>query len=167
MTTALLVVDAQNGALDATYARDAVVANIADLVARARRQRVPVVWVRHSDRRMAPGSVAWRIVPELAPDDGEPLVDKENADSFERTTLDAVLSGLGVRRLLVVGAQTDVCVRATLDGALTRGYDTLLVSDAHTMSEPATGSAREAIAATNRSRSPATVTTRNTLFPGT
>ena len=43
-----------------------------------------------------------------------------------------MLSGLGVGRLVVVGAQTDGCVRATLHGALVRGHDATLVSDAHT-----------------------------------
>jgi nicotinamidase-related amidase len=43
-----------------------------------------------------------------------------------------VLSGLGVGRLVVVGAQTDACIRSTLHGAFVRGYDATLVSDAHT-----------------------------------
>jgi nicotinamidase-related amidase len=43
-----------------------------------------------------------------------------------------VLSDLGVGRLVVVGAQTDMCVRSTLHGAFVRGYDATLVSDAHT-----------------------------------
>jgi len=45
---------------------------------------------------------------------------------------EALKPGLGVGRLLVVGAQTDACIRSTLHGALVRGYDTVLVSDAHT-----------------------------------
>ncbi len=32
----------------------------------------------------------------------------------------------------MVGAQTDACVRSTLHGALVRGYDAILVRDAHT-----------------------------------
>ena len=43
-----------------------------------------------------------------------------------------VAAGLVVGRLVVVGAQTDACVRSTLHGALARGYDATLVSDAHT-----------------------------------
>ena len=74
----------------------------------------------------------WRIVPELTPGDAEPLVEKHYGDSFEDTTLESVLSGLGVGRLVVVGAQTDECVRSTLHGAVVRGYDATLVSDAHT-----------------------------------
>ena len=130
--TALLVVDVQNGVVGGAHERDAVVANVASLVERARRERVPVVWVQHSDEQLARGSEGWRIVPELAPDDAEPLVEKHYGDSFEDTDLETVLSGLGVGRLVVVGAQTDECIRSTLHGAFVRGYDATLVGDAHT-----------------------------------
>ena len=130
--TALLVVDVQNGVVEGAHERDAVVANVAGLVERARRERIPVVWVQHNDEELARGSDEWRIVPELASDGAEPLVEKSYNDSFEETTLENVLSDLGVGRLVVVGAQTDACVRMTLHGALVRGYDTVLVKDAHT-----------------------------------
>jgi nicotinamidase-related amidase len=130
--TALLVVDVQNGVVEEAHERDAVVANVGSLVAKARREQVPVVWVQHFDEHLEKGSDQWRIVPELTPGDGEPLVEKSYGDAFEDTTLEPVLSGLGVGRLLVVGAQTDECIRSTLHGALARGYDATLVSDAHT-----------------------------------
>lgn len=130
--TALLVVDVQNGVVAGTHGRDAVVANIGKLVGRARQEQVPVVWVQHSDEQLAKNSDEWRIVPELTPDDAEPHVDKSYADSFEDTALETVLAGLDVGRLVVVGAQTDECIRSTLHGALVRGYDATLVSDAHT-----------------------------------
>jgi nicotinamidase-related amidase len=130
--TALLVVDVQRGVVEGAHQRDAVVANVGRLVDKARRERVPVVWVQHSDEELARGSDDWRIVPELTPGDAEPLVEKHYGDSFEDTDLETVLSGLGVGRLVVVGAQTDECVRSTLHGAFVRGYDATLVSDAHT-----------------------------------
>jgi nicotinamidase-related amidase len=130
--TALLVVDVQNGVVEAAHERDAVVANIGNLVDRARRERVPVVWVRHSDEQLSTGTDDWRIVPELTPSDAESVVEKNYGDSFEDTTLETVLSDLGVGRLIIVGAQTDACIRSTLHGALVRGYDASLVSDAHT-----------------------------------
>ena len=130
--TALLVVDVQNGVVEGAHERDAVVANVGSLVEKARRERVPVVWVQHSDEELARGSDDWRIVPELTPGDAEPLVEKNYGDSFEDTTLETVLSDLGVGRLVVVGAQTDACIRSTLHGAFVRGYDATLVSDAHT-----------------------------------
>jgi nicotinamidase-related amidase len=130
--TALLVIDVQRDVVDGHYERDTVVANVGTLVDKARRERVPVVWVQHSDDNIVRGSDGWRIVPELAPGRDEPLVEKNYGDSFEDTTLESVLSGLGVGRLVVVGAQTDACVRSTLHGAFTRGYDATLVGDAHT-----------------------------------
>src|SRR5713226_7639098 len=130
--TALLVIDVQNGVVAGAHERDAVVANIGGLVEKARRERFPGVWVQHSDKGLARESDDWRIVPELAPSDAEPHVEKNYGDSFEDTDLETVLSGLGVGRLVIVGAQTDMCIRSTLHGAFVRGYDATLVSDAHT-----------------------------------
>ncbi len=130
--TALLVVDVQNGVVEGAHERETVVGNVASLVEKARRERVPVVWVQHSDEQLLRGSDAWQIVPELTRGDAEPLVEKSYGDSFENTTLESVLSDLGVGRLVVAGAQTDACIRSTLHGAFVRGYDTMLVSDAHT-----------------------------------
>jgi nicotinamidase-related amidase len=130
--TALLVIDVQHGVVDGTHQRDTVVANIAAAVDKARREQIPVVWIQHSDEQTVRGSDGWRIVPELSPGESEPLVEKQYGDSFEDTDLESVLSGLGVGRLVVVGAQTDACVRCTLHGAFGRGYDATLVSDAHT-----------------------------------
>lgn len=130
--TALLVVDVQKGVVAGAHERDAVVANINTLVEKARSSDVPVVWVQHSDEGLARGSEEWEIVPELSPAEAEPVVEKSYGDSFEATNLESVLSDLAVGKLMVVGAQTDACVRSTLHGAFVRGYDATLVSDAHT-----------------------------------
>jgi nicotinamidase-related amidase len=130
--TALLVVDVQTGVVRGNHERDAVVANIGGLVDRARREHIPVVWVQHSDENTKRGSDEWQIVSELNPDDAEPHVEKNYGDAFEDTNLEDVLAGLGVGRLVVVGAQTDACIRSTLHGAFARGYDATLVGDAHT-----------------------------------
>jgi nicotinamidase-related amidase len=132
---ALLVVDVQQGVVAEAHERDAVVGNVAGLVEKARRERVPVVWVQHSDEGLAKGSDEWRIVPELVPGGGEPIVAKSYGDSFEDTNLETVLSDLGVGSLVVVGAETDACIRSTLHGAFARGYDAMLVGDAHTAND--------------------------------
>jgi nicotinamidase-related amidase len=103
---ALLVIDAQNGVLEGAHERDEVVANVASLVDKARREQIPVVWVQHSDEQLAKGSDNWQIVPELKPDDAEPHVEKNYGDSFEDSTLESLLEDLGVGRLIVAGAQT-------------------------------------------------------------
>ncbi len=130
--TALLVIDVQTGVVAKAYERDAVVANIARLTEQARREAIPVVWVQHTEPHLPKGSDRWKIVSELSPGAGEPIVEKGYSDAFEDTGLEAVLSDLAVGRLFVAGAQTDQCIRATLHGALVRGYDAILVSDAHT-----------------------------------
>jgi nicotinamidase-related amidase len=130
--TALVVIDVQNGVVDGAHARDAVVANIATLVDRARHAGVPVVWVQHSDAGLVSGSEAWHYVPELPRADGEAVVHKRFGDAFEETDLEEVLTDIGVGRLVVAGAQTDACIRSTIHGAFTRGYDVTLVGDAHT-----------------------------------
>ena len=93
---------------------------------------MPVVWVQHHSEHLPRQSEAWQLVPELGRDDAEPLVEKQYADSFESTDLEEVLAGLAVGSLVVAGAQTDECIRSTLHGAVARGYDATLVSDAHT-----------------------------------
>jgi nicotinamidase-related amidase len=130
--TALMVIDVQNGVVADAYERDAVVANISTLVGRARDEGVLVVWVQHSDEQLEKGSDAWEYVPELTRREPEPLVHKRFGDSFENTDLEQVLAGAGVGRLVVTGAQTDACIRSTIHGAFTRGYDVTLVGDAHT-----------------------------------
>jgi nicotinamidase-related amidase len=130
--TALLVIDVQTGVVGGNHERDAVVANVATLVDRARERNVPVVWVQHNDDDLERGSDDWQLVAELKRDEAEPLVDKSYGDSFEDTDLENVLADLNVGRLIVAGAQTDMCIRSTLHGALARGYDATLVSDAHT-----------------------------------
>jgi nicotinamidase-related amidase len=130
--TALLVIDVQNGVVGQAYDRDSVVANIATLLDKARAAGVEVVWVAHNSEELPRDSERWQYVPELVRRDGEPLVHKAYGDSFEDTDLESVLAVRGVSRLVVAGAQTDECIRSTLHGAITRGYDAMLVSDAHT-----------------------------------
>jgi nicotinamidase-related amidase len=176
--TALLVLDVQNGVVEGAHERDAVVANVGHLVEKARREGVPVVWFQHSDDNLARGSDEWQIVPELTPSKAEPVVEKSYSDSFEDTTLESVLAGLGVGRLVVVGAQTDECIRSTLHGALVRGYDATLVSDAHTTEDQTAWGApppEQVIAHTNLywtyhrapGRTAGTVETKDVDFGGT
>ena len=175
--TALLVVDVQNGVVAGAHLRDAVVANVGSLVAKARREHVPVVWVQHNDEQLERGSDRWGIVPELKPGDAEPLIEKNYGDSFEATNLESVLSELGVGRLVIVGAQTDACIRSTLHGAFVRGYDATLVGDAHTtedLTEWGAPPPAQVIAHTNiywdnqaaPGRSAGTVATRDVDFGG-
>lgn len=130
--TALMVIDVQKGVVADVHERDAVIANIGTLVDKARDEGAPVVWVQHSGEQLERGSDTWEYVPELARQEPEPVVHKRFGDAFEDTDLEQVLARAGVGRLIVTGAQTDECVRCTIHGAFTRGYDVTLVGDAHT-----------------------------------
>ena len=130
--TALVVIDVQNDVVANAHERDQVVATIGTLVDRARISGVPVIWVQHADDQLVAETDGWQIVPELEPAESEPIVRKSFGDSFEATTLENELAERGAGRVIVTGAQTDACIRATLHGAFVRGYDTTLVSDAHT-----------------------------------
>ena len=130
--TGLVVIDVQQGVVDEAYRRDVVVGNIGALVDKARDEGVPVVWVQHSDAELNQGSDAWQYVPELVPSADEPLVHKSHGDAFEGTDLEQVLAAAGIGHLVVAGAESDACIRSTIHGAFTRGYDVTLVGDAHT-----------------------------------
>jgi len=150
--TALLVIDVQNDVMATAARRAEVIANINTLVGKARAEGVPVIWVQHSDEDMPLGSPEWRYVPELVQQDGEPVVHKRYGDSFEDTDLERVLAERGIGRLIVTGAQSDACIRSTLHGGFTRGYDVTLVGDAHTtidLSEYGAPSPEQVISHTN------------------
>jgi nicotinamidase-related amidase len=128
----LLVVDVQVGVVREAWDAPRIIANVARAVERARARGVPVVWVQHADDELAAGSPEWQWVPELSPTAGEALIPKRYNSSFEETSLGAELARLGASHIVLAGAQTNWCIRATAYGALERGYDLTLVKDAHT-----------------------------------
>jgi nicotinamidase-related amidase len=130
--SALLVVDVQVGVVAAAWERERIVGNVALAVRRAREARVPVVWVQHHDEELKRDSPEWQWVPELQPADGEARVHKSFNSAFEDTDLLAILDGREVSRIFLAGAATNWCIRATAYGALDRGFDVTLLSDAHT-----------------------------------
>jgi len=132
MKKALLVIDVQRDVVANAFRRNEVVANIEHLVESARKAEVPIIWVQHSDDELVKGSEGWAYVSELRMGNGEPVVHKQFGDSFEGTNLDELLQELAIEQLIVCGAQTDACIRSTLHGAIARGYNATLVSDAHT-----------------------------------
>ena len=132
MKKALLVIDVQRDVVANAFRRNEVVVNIKHLVESARKAGAPVIWVQHSDDELVKGSEGWAYVDELHIADDEPVVHKQFGDSFEGTKLDELLQEQAVAQLIVCGAQTDACIRSTLHGAIARGYNATLVSDAHT-----------------------------------
>lgn len=128
----LLVVDVQVGVMHDAWESPRVIRNVCRTVERARAEGVPVLWVQHSDADLPEGSDRWQLVPELVPAAGEPILHKHFNSSFEQTPLDEELARLGATHVVLAGAATNWCIRATAYGALERGYDVTLVKDAHT-----------------------------------
>lgn len=128
----LLIVDVQVGVMRDAYDGVRIIGKMARAVERARAQRVPVIWVQHTSTDLVHGSPAWQWVPELVPAPDEALIHKQFNSSFEETTLEEKLASLGATHIVLAGAASNWCIRATAYGALDRGYDLTLLQDAHT-----------------------------------
>ena len=128
----LLVVDAQVGVLRNAWNAKEIIKNIGIAVEKAHKQNIPVIWVQHSDDELLYDSPDWQIVPELLPRTEEMRVYKQFNSSFEQTLLEDTLISLGATHIVLAGAATNWCIRATAYGALERGYDLTLLKDAHT-----------------------------------
>lgn len=128
----LLIVDVQAGVMRGTWNAHQIIKNVAYVVERARAQNVPVIWVQHADEELIHGSPEWQWVPELVPKAGETLIHKQFNSSFEQTPLEAHLAQLNATHIVLAGAATNWCIRATAYAALERGYDLTLLKDAHT-----------------------------------
>lgn len=129
---ALLVVDVQVGVVKEAWDADRIVGNVARVVERARAAEVPVIWVQHQDDELVRDSPEWQWAPELVPAEGELRIYKGFNSSFEQTELNHELGKLGTTHVVLAGAATNWCIRATAYSALERGYDLTLVKDAHT-----------------------------------
>lgn len=75
------------------------------------------------------GEYGHDIIDELAPVEGEVVIDKPGKGAFYGTDLSDVLNGAGITQLLITGVTTEVCVHTTTREANDRGYECLVVSD--------------------------------------
>jgi nicotinamidase-related amidase len=81
-------------------------------------------------RILVRGEPGHGIIPELAPTEGELVIDKPGKGAFYNTELQDKLAGSGIENLLVCGVTTEVCVHTTVREANDRGYRCVVMSDA-------------------------------------
>ena len=148
-TKALLVIDVQKDVVANALDTHEVVSKINSLVSSARISNVPVIWVQHSDDYLVKDSTGWEIVDELEPLPSEVRIYKTKSSSFVETDLQAQLDSLGIKTLIITGAQTNYCVNATSNAGVELGYQVTLVSDAHTTEDSDTVKANDLIAEKN------------------
>jgi nicotinamidase-related amidase len=130
---ALLIIDIQNfyfegGSMPLTGPVEAA-KQARRLLDRFREQRQPVIHVRHVPAS-GPATEQYATRSEVAPLPGEKVVEKRYANSFRDTPLLEVLRGLGVKRLVIVGMQTHMCVEAAARAAADLGFEVTVVADA-------------------------------------
>lgn len=70
------------------------------------------------------------IVPELKPEPGHVVLEKQTYSPFVSSDLDQELKKRGIERLYITGLHTDCCARHTSGDAFQRGYDLVWVTDA-------------------------------------
>jgi nicotinamidase-related amidase len=138
MTTALMLVDVQQGMFDLPsplHRGEEVVHRLAGLLERARAEGAPVVHIQHDGgpgHVLARGSAGWPQHPLVAPRDGELVVEKRHSSAFHDTELHRRLQEAGIDRLVIGGMQTEMCVDSACRGAAALDYRVVLVVDGHT-----------------------------------
>jgi nicotinamidase-related amidase len=148
-TRTLLLIDVQRNMLlppEPVPGASAVAPAIAGILDRARHAGAPVIHVRNNggpDDPDAPGTTGWELVHNVA--GHEAIVDKDTPDSFAGTDLGSLLAGAS--DVVIVGMQSQYCVRETSLAALRRGLGVLLVRGAHATYDDGEHSAAEISAA--------------------
>jgi len=152
MTTALLVIDMQQGSFTAASPRhdaDGLVRRLNALAERVRAAGGPVIFIQHDGPEgdpHHPEAPGWHLLPDLVVAPADRVVRKTACDAFLDTDLDGMLRAAGVDRLIVTGCASDFCVDTTVRSALGRGYPTIAPADGHTTADRPPLSAAQVIA---------------------
>ena len=137
MTSALLIIDVQQGLCEgpkAAFESAAMIQRINAVSARARAAGIPVVFIQHESGPgyLEFGSRAWQLADGLHAEPGDVRIRKTTPDSFLRTTLQETLQSLSVSDLIICGMHSEFCVDTTTRRALALGYPVRLMEDGHT-----------------------------------
>ncbi|WP_291012975.1 isochorismatase family cysteine hydrolase [Hydrogenophaga sp.] len=86
-------------------------------------------------RLLVRGEQGHDFVPALRPLAGEHVIDKPGYSAFHMTALAPLLNAFGIRRLVLCGVTTEVCVHSTLREAVDRGFECITIGDATAASQ--------------------------------
>ncbi len=143
MKKAIIVVDMINdfvtGKLGSPRAQK-IVPNIANLLKKARKQGIPIIYLRDAhtaaDSEMRiwgqhamKGTEGSEIVPQLKPEEDDIVIEKNWYSGFIDTELPLILKRLGADTLIIVGVSTDICVQNNVGHAYFSGYKTIVPLD--------------------------------------
>ena len=139
MARALVIIDIQNdyfpGGRSELVGADAAAARAADVLAGFRERGEQVVHLQHvwdapDAEFFAPGTPGVDINDAVAPDDGEPVIQKAFPNGFQQTDLEQRLRDSGADELVLCGMMTSMCVDATVRAAVDLGFECTVVHDA-------------------------------------
>jgi len=136
MTTALLIIDVQQGLCTGAHAAfdvSGVLARINHVAALARGAGAPVVLIQHEapEDPLRYGSAGWQLAEGLEVAESDRGLRKTATDAFHRTELQAMLQASGVTDVVICGLHSEFCVDTTTRRALALGYPVTLVADGH------------------------------------
>lgn len=135
MKTALLVIDIQKGLIaEKPYQLETFLAKAKSLIDQARKRDITVIYVRHQDEALIPGSTAWQIEDEIRPEKTDIIIDKSYNSAFKETKLEEILKELQVEQLIVIGMATNYCIDTTIKVAFEKGYEIIVPKGATTTS---------------------------------
>lgn len=135
----VVVIDLQTGMFDGVetaplHDADALVARVRAVLDWARSTGRPVAFIRHDGGEgdfLRPGHPGWPVWPALGQADDEPTFGKGVGDAFSNPDFQAWIAASGAGEVILLGAQSDECVTATVAGAQAAGLKVTVVSDAH------------------------------------
>ena len=151
-TTALLVIDAQVNmfeANNAVYESEKLLKTMKSLITRARNQGVLIVYVQNNggpDDPDQPQTPGWYIHPDLAPAWDDLIIQKRTPDAFYQTSLQEELAKRGIKKLILMGMQTQYCIDTTCRHAFALDYNVTLVRDGHSTYDTSLLTAEQVIA---------------------
>jgi nicotinamidase-related amidase len=151
-TAPLIVIDLQTGMFDGVLEPPIHDARTRALIEWARRTARKVAFIRHDGPAgdpLAPGAPGWPVWPALGQAEDEPTFAKNVGNAFSNSALGEWVAVKGAGEVVLIGAQTDFCVAATVKGAFAEGLGVTVVSDAHSTLDTPGESAAEIIARHN------------------